>query len=182
MTTTKPMSAEQFMAIDEDGRFDLIDGEVCRLSPSKSWHSTISGRLVVLLGMYGIQTGRGESPAAEGGYLVAREPDSVLCPDASFVSAEKMASARDRTTDWYLFAPDIAVEVLSPSESRRSIARKVALYLAAGTAQVWVVDTKRETLTMHAANADSQTLTAHDTLDGGAALPGFTLELAQLFR
>jgi Uma2 family endonuclease len=181
MTTTKPVTAEQFGEIYDDGRFDLIDGEVYRLSPSKSWHGAVSGRLSGELYIYARAHG-GDSPTAEGGYLVAHNPDSVLCPDASYIGAEKKLLADNHKDDWYLFAPDIAVEVLSPSESRRSIARKVALYLAAGTAQVWVVDTKRETLTMHAANADSQTLTAHDTLDGGAALPGFTLELAQLFR
>lgn len=182
MTTVKLLTAEQFMAIDEDGRYELIDGEVAYLSPSKSWHATVSGRVTAALNRYADRVGRGESPVADGGFLVSRQPDSVLCPDASFVSAEKMALARDSKSNWYLFAPDIAVEVLSPSDSRRSLARKIALYLAAGTQQVWVVDTTRETLTVHAVGLVPRTLHSTDTLDGGAALPGSSLALAQLFR
>jgi Uma2 family endonuclease len=181
MTTTKPMTAEQFGELQEDGRFDLIAGEVYRLSPSKSWHSAVSGRLSGELYVYARAHG-GASPTAEGGYLVAHNPDSVLCPDASYIGAEKKLLADNHKDEWYPFAPDIAVEVLSPSESRRSIARKVYLYLAAGSAQVWIVDTKHETLTVHALGAEPRILTATDTLNGGRTLPGFTLERAQLFR
>jgi Uma2 family endonuclease len=181
MTTTKPMSAEQFMAITDDGRFDLVDGEVSYLSPSKSWHGIISARIAYELEGYARSRG-GATSVAEGSFLVARDPDSVLCPDAAYISPTNMARLPRDWNGWFPFAPDIAVEVLSASESRRTTARKAALYLVAGSAQVWVVDTKRETLTVHAANAEPRTLTAHDTLDGGIALPGFTLELAQLFR
>lgn len=181
MTTTKLVTAEQFMQITEDGRFDLIDGEVHFVSPTQSWHGIVSGRLALVFGMFAMEHG-GESPTAEPGFQVAYNPDSVLCPDACYVSPAKMAGLPPGSTGWFPFAPDIAVEVLSPSESRRTTARKVELYLAAGSAQVWVVDVKKETLSVHTRDATPRTYRRDDTLDGGDALPGFSLPIARIFR
>lgn len=182
MTTTQPITARQFGAIDEDGRFDLIDGEVIRLSPSMRWHAIVAGRIAFALASYGAQTGYGESPVADGGYLVAHDPDSVLCPDASFIRTEHVTGFGEGKDDWFPFAPDIAVEVLSPSERRRHVERKVALYLAAGAAMVWIVNPRQRRFTVHEPGKPPSLLREGDTLDGGGGLPGFGVAIATIFR
>lgn len=181
MTTTKLTTAEQFMRITDDGRFDLIDGEVFCVSPTQSWHGITSGRIALAFGMYALDHG-GESPTSEPSFLVRRDPDSVLCPDACYISPAKMALVPPGAGGWFPFAPDIAAEVVSPSETRRTIARKIELYLAAGSAQVWVVDVRRETVTVHTRDAAPNVYKRSDTLDGGETLPGFTLPVERIFR
>ena len=181
MTTTKLVTAEQFMAIDEDGRFDLIDGEVYNLGPAKSWHGVVSGNIVGILGLYARDHG-GETPTAEASYLLARRPDSVLCPETAYVSPAQMATLPRDWDSWFPFSPEIAIEVLSGEELPHITARKVELYLNAGSNQVWVVDTIAETLTVHGANVAPTLLTATMTLDGIESLPGFRLDVAELFR
>ena len=181
MTTTKLTTAEQFGEIHEDGRFDLIDGEVYRVSPTQSWHGIVSGRLALALGMFAMEHG-GESPTAEPGFQVANNPDSVLCPDACYVSSAKMAGLPPGTAGWFPFAPDIAAEVLSPSETRRTTTRTIELYLAAGSTQVWVVDVRKETLTVHTRDAQPRVYKRDEILEGGDALPGFSLEIPRIFR
>lgn len=181
MTTTNATTAEQFGEIDEDGRFDLIDGEVIRLSPSKPLHGNVASRIVQQLGNYADALALGSVFTAEAGFLVAHNPDSVLCPDAAFVRHARLPD-KSLWTSFFPFAPDIAVEVLSPSERRRQIERKVALYLAAGAAMVWLVDPSKHSITVHQLDKPPSTLREGDTLDGGEALPGFILPLTDLFR
>lgn len=181
MTTTKLLTAAQFGAIDEDGRFDLIDGEVLRMAPTKPWHGAVAANIAYALSDYARATGRGRVFTAETGFLVARNPDSVLCPDASFVSSERLSPASD-WDEFFPFAPTVAVEVLSPSERRRSIERKVALYLAAGSQMVWLVDPRRRIVSVHLPVQPPRELRDTGVLDGASVLPGFTLPLADIFR
>ena len=79
------------------------------------------------------------------------------------------------------FAPDLAVEVVSPSDRPADVAEKVEAWLAAGTRMVWVVEPANRTLTLHAPGAAEQTLTDQDMLDGGEILPGFSCKVGDFF-
>ena len=114
------------------------------------------------------------------GFVLARNPDTVRGPDAAYVSAERFASTV-RRGPFFEGAPDLAVEVLSPGNTRREIAAKVRDYLAAGAGAVWVVDPSRGTVMVHSPDRGSETLTGGDVLDGGTILPGFRLRINKLF-
>lgn len=116
----------------------------------------------------------------ETGFVLARNPDTVRGPDLSFVHRERLA-----TLDEARFvegAPDLAIEILSPSNRPSLIRGKVADYLAAGCRLVWVVDPKRKSVTAYRGLLAPVLLGADDTLDGGDVLPGLRIHVAAIFE
>jgi Uma2 family endonuclease len=116
----------------------------------------------------------------EAGYVLASEPDTVRAPDASFVSTERISGAA-RRGPYVVGAPDLAVEVVSPGDTRQ-VAEKVGEYLAAGARAVWVIDPRRRTVTTHLPGGDPVRLGPGETLDGGDYLPGFRLPVSEVFE
>jgi len=79
------------------------------------------------------------------------------------------------------FAPDLAVEVVSPGDRPAEVAEKVETWLATGTRTVWVAEPRNRTVTIHVAGLENRTLTAEETLEGGEILPGFTCKVSDFF-
>ena len=105
----------------------------------------------------------------------------VRIPDVAFVSWERFPDRRLPTEPIPDLAPDLAVEVLSPSNTPGEMARKRQEYFAAGVRLVWLVDAATRTVEVYTAPEASTHLREQDTLDGGVVLPGFTLPLQELF-
>lgn len=168
---------------DTDGLRELVDGRVVEVSPTGRRH----GRLTLLLGWrlaaFVEAHDLGEVYAAETGFILARNPDTVRAPDVSFVRRERLPFSSDpNDEDRFLeLAPDLAVEVISPSNSARDISDKVIAYLDAGTPLVWVIEPRRRILTAYAADRTARIYREGDTVDGGDILPGFRLPLAEVF-
>jgi len=163
-----------------DCRLELIRGEVKSMSPTGGTH----GYVCLLLGgiiMQFVRThGLGKAFGAETGFIVGRHPDSVLGADIAFVSRERLKTVEN--LDKFLpFAPDLAVEVLSPGNTAVEMDEKVALYFGAGSRMVWIVNPKRRTAAVYTSPFDVRILSEEETVDGGEVLPGFRLPLAQLF-
>ncbi len=116
--------------------------------------------------------------AAETGFKLSTNPDTVLAPDIAFVSAER---AKPLTDKFASIAPDLAVEVVSPGNSASELNQKIALYFQAGTRQIWIVYPKTRTIQIYSAPNQIVVLSRADELDGGNVLPGFTLALETLF-
>jgi Uma2 family endonuclease len=115
----------------------------------------------------------------EAGYVLARDPDTVRGPDISFVSRERLAGFNDKA--FFSGAPDLAVEILSPSNRPGEMHAKVADYLAAGTRLVWVVDPERKTVTTYTELLMPRRLEPPASLDGGSVLPGLSISLDAIF-
>jgi Uma2 family endonuclease len=128
------------------------------------------------------QNGLGATFGAETGFILARDPDVLLGPDAAFVLAERLPPLSDQS-GYLALAPDLAVEIVSPSDRWTMVTRKVDRYLLAGVRLVWVVDQASRSVTVCSADGPWRTLHIEtgDALDGGAVLPGFRLPLADLF-
>ena len=122
----------------------------------------------------------GAVTAAEPDYIIARNPDSVLAPDIGFVRKDRILVS-GRSVKFWPGAPDLAVEVLSPSDSALEVDEKTAEYLTAGTALVWVVNPKRRTVAIHRADRTVSLLSDGDVLDGEDVLPGFRFPVAEIF-
>jgi Uma2 family endonuclease len=185
-TTTRPITADELLVMphrDERGndcRLELIRGEVKWMSPTGGTHGILCAELALVLRTFVRAHGLGQVFGAETGFLVEHDPDSVLGTDAAFVSGERMKSVEN--LDKYIpFAPDLAVEVLSKGNTAAEIAGKVALYFAAGSRQVWVVNPGRRTVTVYSSPTEARPLGEQDTLDGGDVLPGFSYRLSELF-
>jgi Uma2 family endonuclease len=122
--------------------------------------------------------GLGKVFAAETGFKLETNPDTVRAPDVAFVRRDRLPDPVPR--GYPAMAPDLAVEVLSPDDRPRAISEKVAAWLAAGAALVWVVDPERKDARVHRADGTHTHIEPGGTLDGESILPGFTLALASV--
>jgi Uma2 family endonuclease len=114
------------------------------------------------------------------GFLLPELGDTVRSPDAAFVGAGKL-SVEGIGAGWVAVAPDLVVEVLSPSETASELDEKLRDYRSAGTRLVWVIDPAKRVVSVRAADAPERWLSEGDTLDGGEVLPGFTIAVSRLF-
>ncbi|MDQ3746805.1 MAG: Uma2 family endonuclease [Acidobacteriota bacterium] len=184
-TTTRLITADELLTMPtyvngSDRRYELIRGELKVISPTKPLHGIVRARIAAALINLVEANELGMAFGAETGFVVERDPDTVLGVDASFVSREKLATV-ENWDKFFPFAPDLAVEVLSPGNIVKEIDEKVAFYFAAGSRAVWVINPKRRTATVYTSPSEFRTLGGQDTLDGGDVLPGFSLELSKLF-
>jgi len=118
--------------------------------------------------------------AAETGFQIGNDPDTVLAPDAAFIRAERVP--RVRTRGYYQGAPDLAVEVVSPNDRAGELLAKVQDWLAAGCRTVWVVDPTSQTVSVYRGSHETTLLTVDDELTDAELLPGFHLPVADVFK
>jgi Uma2 family endonuclease len=123
----------------------------------------------------------GEFFAAETGFILARNPDTVRAPDAAFVGAARIPPS-GLPEGYFPGAPDLAAEVVSPNDTASEVQAKVADYLSAGSRLVWVIYPDLRQVAVFDAARANRILAASDQLDGGDVLPGFSLVLAELFE
>ena len=143
--TTKRFTAEDLTAMGDDSHLELIRGELRQKVATKLRHGKVGGRFHTYLGIYSVNVLPGEVIHGETGYQLEDDPDSVVIPDVSFIRRERMPS--DAELDRFArIAPDVALEVLSPSNTRRETEEKLAIYRAAGVALVWVADPSQKTI------------------------------------
>ena len=143
-------------------------------------HGAVIMNVAVPLGHHVKAHGLGVVCGAETGFVLARDPDTVLDPDVAFVRRERIPASGLPATFWE-GAPDLAVEVTSPGDTRREVADKVASWLAAGTRLVWVVDSKRASVTIHEPALTPRRLAGADVLDGAPLFFGFRRPVADIF-
>lgn len=177
----EPLTAEQFAALPDESAdsLELVRGRVVREPPPGPEHGSLATRLAVRLGAFVERNGLGVV-MAETGFVVATDPDTVRAPDLSFVSRDRVPARGARGAYWRM-APDLAVEILSPSNAAPEIQEKALEYLEAGSRMVWVVDPRRRTVTVYRSAREMRILTAGEALTGEDVLPGFTVALDELF-
>jgi Uma2 family endonuclease len=148
-------TAEDLLAAGDIGPCELVRGEIAMMSPAGFEHGVITQRIAAFLHAHVAARQLGVVTAAETGFLLARAPDTVRAPDVAFVARARLP--RSRTVGFFEGAPDLAIEVLSPSETRDEAARarataKISDWLAAGCIEVWSVDPGTRTVTVHTAD------------------------------
>jgi Uma2 family endonuclease len=170
------MTVEEFENIDDDyHRHELIKGELLTMPPPNFLHGITVANLALILGHY-IKANRLGRFCAETGYRLESGPDTVLGPDASFVSKERVDQDEDR---YYEGPPDLAIEVLSPSR-KGYIERKLAIYLERGARSVWLVNPRRRTVEVVKSLNDRRLLHETDELVDDT-VPGFRVKVSEIF-
>ena len=172
------MTVEEFMNLDDDDRYrhELIKGELLTMPSPKPLHGRVVANLVFLL-MQHARAHRLGDVHAESGYHLEQDPDTVLGPDVSFVSAERV----DRSDEHYYDGPpDIAIEVLSPGDRRGYVERKLAIYLGRGTRSVWLVNPRRRTVEVISSLDSRRMLHETDELVDDT-IPGFRVKVSEIF-
>jgi len=177
------MSSAALMTADEllqlripDKHVELVRGVLVVREPAGSTHGLVAMRLGAELAVYVKRTGAGGVFAAETGFKVTTDPDTVRAPDIAFVSRERMPPPD--ATGYPALAPDLVVEVLSPGDRPGEVLAKVADWLSAGTRVVWVVEPLRRLARVYRQDGSETIVPADGVLDGEDVLPGFSCPLA----
>lgn len=174
------LTIEQFARLpDDDTRRELVRGRVVREPTAGFEHGGIAMNVGRRLAEFVDREGLGMVVAAETGFVLFEDPPTVRAPDAAFVAKERLPVER---TGFARLAPDLAVEVVSPSNTMAQVHDRVCDFLDAGTRIVWIFEPRRRTVTVYCSRDDIRLLTEEDTLDGGDVLPGFQLQVAALFE
>ena len=125
--------------------------------------------------------GLGKTYAAETGFRLESGPDHVRAPDAAFVRRDRAEEARE-APGFFPGPPDVAVEVISPTDRYTEVEENVADWLAAGTLAVIVVDPRRRTVKVHRSPTDVVALTESDVLSVGEVVPGWQMAVRDIFE
>lgn len=182
MTTTLQRStASELYAMPDDGfRYELVKGELRKMSPSGSEHGAIIINISVLLAQHVRSEKLGVCFGAETGFKIASDPDTVRAPDVAFVRRERVPESGIPKKFWP-GAPDLAVEVLSPGDTYSEVNEKVEDWLGAGARAVWIVDPRRRAVSIYRSMTDATSLSEGDELDGGDVVPGFRCKVSEIF-
>jgi len=159
-------------------RTELLRGVLVVREPAGSRHGLVTMNLGAELAVYAKQTGAGGVYAAESGFKLASDPDTVRAPDIAFVTRDRLPPAN--TTGYPALAPDLAVEVLSPGDRPGEVLAKVADWLSAGTRLVWVLDPEHRLARVYRHDGSETIVTPEGALDGEDVLPGFSCSLASI--
>ena len=173
-------TAEDLERLSAQGyHYELIKGELREMAPPGGPHGSSTSRLSVFVGIIVIDQDLGETFAAETGFLVGRNPDTVLAPDFAFVAKGRLSNPLP--CSYVPVVPDIVLETRSPNDTKKQVADKVEQWLALGVCLVWEMNPQTRVLTVHQQNQMPRFLTENDMLDGGDILPGLAVPIARLF-
>lgn len=182
------MTAEQLLSYSAPNkRVELVRGRLVVKEPPGWYHGEIMLRVGAALhahlaseqARHGWPAPRGRLAVGDPGFILTRGPDTVRGPDVAYVSRERHPGPMP--AGFPELAPDLAIEVRSPTDRPGAVLAKVGDWLDAGSRMVWVVDPQRESATVYRADGSQALLTADDALDGEDVLPGFTLALRVLY-
>jgi Uma2 family endonuclease len=169
------ITLKEFLVNDYDS-YEYVKGELVPMSNPTLEHGEVSSNLVILLGTYIRQHQLGRIYTAETTFQIGK---SGRKPDVAFVSQERLPENRRQTSP---VPPDLAIEVVSPSDKTYDVQDKVVEYLNAGTRMVWVIEPVLRTVTVYRSPGDIKTLTINDTLTGEDVIEGFQCLVAAIFE
>ena len=179
---TQLMTADELLAHPRDGvRRELVEGELIEMQAAGFLHGVTGNYLNAELTVFVRQHDLGVVTLAETGFKVATNPDTILAPDAGFVAKSRLPADLSSLVGFFDGAPDLAVEVVSPSDTYGEVETKVARYLEAGTRLVWIVRPQQKRVEVHRADGTSALLSEGETLNGEGVVTGFELPIARVF-
>jgi len=175
------MTADELLRMPDDGfRYELVRGELRRMTPAGHTHGRVAVRLTWPLAQHAEANQLGAVYAAETGFLLARDPDTVRAPDVAFVRRERVEEVGEAEGYWP-GAPDLAVEVVSPGDVYTEVESKVTEWLRASARMVIVVDPSNRTAKIYRSATDVTVLTEDDEIDGADVVLRWRLPVRKLF-
>ncbi len=172
------LTLEEFSQLPRDGqRHEITEGRLITMPPPKSLHARIG--LAVLKALQAHLQKKGKADVMpEVGYILSLDPLTVRQPDVSVLSNDRISATPPDS--YFQGAPELAIEVVSPSDSAEDLELKAAQYLQSGSVEVWIIYPKTKTVHVHHSGGQVRILRAIDVLDS-TALPGFSMKVADLF-
>ena len=179
MAAATPMTADELLHLNlPDKRTELVRGVLVVREPAGYRHGEVAMNLATAVHTFVRAHRLGSVLAAETGFKLFSNPDTVRAPDVAFIRADRVPSPPPR--GFPAMAPDLAVEVLSPDDRPGEVLKKVADWMNAGVLLVWVVDPVRHVARVYRRDGKESQLTARDALDGENVLPGLSIPLADV--
>jgi Uma2 family endonuclease len=178
MVATRRVTVDEFAEMPLQGIWELVDGEPIELSPAAGRSGWINANIVALLANHVHPNRLGWVFSAETGFVLFSDRQTVRSPDAAVVLRDRLAAPPD---SFVPLAPDLAVEVLSPSDRMADAMSKISMYLQAGVQLVWLVDPETRTVAIFRPDAAPKMIVESDTLDGGDVLADFMVPVAEIF-
>jgi len=175
MTVTTIMTADELLRLPDDGwRYELVRGELRKMSPSGAEHGVIATQIIVSLGAFVKAHSLGRVYASETGFRISRQPDTVRAPDAAFVRAERVVATRG----FFEGPPDVAFEVTSPGDTYSEVEEKTIEWLRAGVRAVVIVDPRTSSVRIHRTSGATNVT---DAIEVDDLIPGWKLPLSEVF-
>ncbi|MDE0637958.1 MAG: Uma2 family endonuclease [Candidatus Poribacteria bacterium] len=171
----KKMTLEEFLESGLEG-YEYIKGELVPMPPTSVEHGDISMNLISPLNSYVHENKLGRVYVPDTGFRIG---ERVLMPDIAFVSTDRLPDDRSKA---FPIPPDLAVEVISPSDTLHRVEEKVFAYLEAGTQLVWVIKPSSKTVSVYRSEVDITVLTRNDMLSGEEVVKGFSCQVVELFE
>ena len=169
------MTLEEFLEHDVEG-YEYVKGELVPMAPPSREHGEISVNVIRYLDAYVYENKLGRLYTAETTFQVG---ERTVKPDVAFVSTSRLTGDK---TKGFSIPPDLAIEVISPSDVQSRVAEKALAYLDAGTRLVWVLEPVSKTVTVYRSERDIEMLTRDDTLTDEEVVPGFACPVECLFE
>jgi len=173
------ITGEELLRYPDLGPCELVDGRIVPLTPMRPEHGEVELNLGSELRAWARSSGRGRAFSGDVGIYVRRNPDTVRAADLIYISNERFA--RNEKSSYLNVAPELAVEVLSPTDRRGDVTAKIKDYLGAGVDRVWVVDSKLRCVFVHRVAMEVRPFKMGDVLADEELLPGFSVSIADLF-
>ena len=175
------VTADELLHMPDDGfRYEIVRGELRRMTPAGNVHGRVAMNVGTALNNHVKSHNLGTVYAAETGFRLATDPDTVRAPDVAFVSRDRVEAVGEVEGFWPE-APQLAVEVISPGDSYADVEEKVFDWLDAGTKMVVVINPRQRSATVYKSPTDITALSEADALDGGDVVPGFELPVREIF-
>ncbi len=163
--------------LDPDKQYEIVNGQPEEKEMPGARHGGVCGRLAIELGIY-LKTNKLGELYPETNFQIG---GNERIPDLAFVSAARIPPEGEPETKW-LLAPDLAVEVISPSDLYEKVYAKAMEYLAAGVKQVWLVSPEHHTITVYRSATDITAFPGESELVSEDLLPGFRCPLREIFK
>jgi len=175
----RPYTAEELLHFPNDWHYELIEGYLRPMMPTGDAHGTCTAKFSAFITIHVLEKGLGDIFAAESGFIIGQNPDTVKAPDFAFVAKDRLTFVRSQR--FVPVAPDLVLETRSPSDRKASIQEKIEEWLAAGVRIVLDLDPAKEELHVYRQNAEPVTLSVEDSFVADDLLPGLVLPLRKVF-
>ena len=179
LTDTEGITGEMLYRMVDLGPCELVRGRIIPMSPANWRHGILTARLTEALARQSKPKRVGRVLTGEVGVYTGRDPDTVRGADVAFISNERLARVQSKS--FLDVAPELLVEVISPSNTWQDTQDKVKEYFGVGAEVVWVVEPKPRRVLVYRDATTAETLGEADALRGTGVLAGFELALADLF-
>ena len=179
VSAPKLVTGEELWAMDDIGPSELIDGRIVKMSPTGGLHGTLESRLTYFLQHHLFEAGGGTVLNGEVGIYIQRKPDRIRAADVAFISTERLPTVPAGYLD---AAPELVVEIMSPSDSWVGVRQKLEDYFSIGVDEVWIVEPENRVVLVYTSPTTLEKYDDHDVVHGSGPLEGFSLLLEKLFE